>query len=248
MSTILKNAMAGTAVMALMAAEESNAAGGDTNTQTDVTTTDSGSTGTDTTGGESTGDGNTGTTETAETITRPKPGSMSGLVWDTADELYKARVAAGFEHPIPLSSEVSEIYMTIPGAKDPTCRAQFARWVRFNGFEQILKDRKAAERPTKNVDPAVAAEKAKKKAEREEKKKLRDEKRAARAEADKAKADAVSAFKAKIAEQAASAVASKAAEVNAKNEADSKEVPESVTEGTDPAVIESIKKRNAKNK
>lgn len=226
----LKTALALSAVSMLGAMayntdlEGSNAAGGDTTTETVTATAE------------------------PEKINRPKAGSMSGLVWDTADALYTARADAGMEHPIPVSSEVSGIYMTIPGAKDPTCRAQFARWVRFNGFEQLLKDRKAAERGTKDIDPEVAAAKAAKKAEREAKKADKLAKKEARAEADKVKQEATSAYKQKLAEQAVASLAKPASDINAKNEADSQEVPESVTEGTDDGVIESLKKRNAKNK
>src|SRR5262245_6617842 len=74
---------------------------------------------------------------------RPEPGSRTGLVWDYADSLYNANLAAGKANPVPTIGEVKELYMRIPAAMPATCQTQYGRWVIYHGFRDLLKARRA---------------------------------------------------------------------------------------------------------
>lgn len=160
-------------------------------------------------------------------IKRPEPGSVTGALWDIADEISRE-----LGRPAPRKDVVDRYMANVPNANQATANTQYARWVTFHGASDALRQARIAEtnerRAAKEKERADAkaareAEKAAKIAEREaeqqrksaereakkaaieaekaERKAARDAERQAKAEAKKAEADAKE--KAKASEKAA---------------------------------------------
>lgn len=134
-------------------------------------------------------------------IKRPDEGTVTGKLWDIADEESKK-----LGRPAPRKVVVDRYMSEQPNANNATANTQYARWVTFNNASEILKKARQEEKASKTAEADQA--KAAKKAEA-------DAKKAAKEAEKKAKADA----KAKAAEEKAAA---KAAEAKAKEEAKAK--------------------------
>lgn len=141
-------------------------------------------------------------------IKRPDAGSITGKLWDIADEISSAKNTAASR------KEVVDRYMAeVPNANQATANTQYARWVTFHGVSALLRDQRASE--TKARREAADAEKAKAKEDAEAKKKAELE----AAAADKQrKADEKTAKAAAIAEEKAAKKAEKEAEKQRKAE------------------------------
>jgi hypothetical protein len=158
-------------------------------------------------------------------IKRPDSGTVTGKLWDIADEISKEKGRPA------LRSEVVARYMAEqPNANQATANTQYARWVTFHGANDAIRslrssetaerrsgkdkereEAKAAREAEKKAKAeAAAADRAAKAAEKEAKKKAIEEERArvkAEKEAEKARKAA-----AKEAEKAAAAAAAAPAE------------------------------------
>lgn len=150
-------------------------------------------------------------------VTRPFPGTKTGLVWDYADAIYKARQNAGVAHPVPVIAEVQKLYNNVVGAVPATCRQQFQFWCVFHGLKDAWRARVEAEGQEVDAEK-IAARQAKEQAKLDkakaaaEKAAQRVEKMKADAEAKVAKANEM----AKKAEAAAKAAREKAESMLAK--------------------------------
>ena len=112
--------------------------------------------------------------------TRPTPGTLTGLVWDYADAITAQRAAAGEPHTIATIGEVKAYYEKVEGSQTSTCQAQYGRWVKFHNYGDLLKARRAAEKPVTDKDAEKAAKKAAKEAERAAKKAVVEAEKAAK--------------------------------------------------------------------
>lgn len=165
-------------------------------------------------------------------FTRPLSGTMTGLVWDIADE-----ISAAQKRPA-LRDEVWKEYQNrLPGANSATLSTQYSRWCGFHNVQEALRklraeQKKADEAAKAAEDAAKAAEKQAKEeakaAEAAAKEKAKAEKAAAKEaeKAAKAQAKAEAAAKAKAEKEAA---AKAAAEAAAKAAAEAAAVPPAPT-------------------
>lgn len=71
-------------------------------------------------------------------VSRPKAGTITGEVWDKADELSAATKAP---------ATIAALIDALPGIAEATVRTQYARWRKFHGVEGRLVAAKAAEEP-----------------------------------------------------------------------------------------------------
>lgn len=111
--------------------------------------------------------------------TRPIPNTKTGLVWDICDYLYNKRQSEGAALPVPVISEVIEIYEgKVFDAKGPTARQQFGFWLKFYGLEAMRDERVKTEGSAEDeAAKAAKAEKERIKAEKAaEKQKIADAK------------------------------------------------------------------------
>jgi len=81
-------------------------------------------------------------------IKRPEPGSLTGKLWDIADE-----ISGTLQRPAPRKDVISRYMTEVPGANTATANTQYARWVTFHGAAEALKSARA--------DAAAEREKAK---------------------------------------------------------------------------------------
>lgn len=180
-------------------------------------------------------------------VSRPFPGTKTGLVWDYADAIYKARQNAGVKHPVPVIAEVQNLYNNVVGAVPATCRQQFQFWCVFHGLKDAWRARVAEEGQEVDAEK-VAAKKAKEEAkllkvqEAAKKATARVEKMKADAEAKVAKANEMAAK----AEAAAKAAREKAESMIAKAQAASTAAAAN-TAPTEQAPAANADKGNKKN-
>jgi len=102
--------------------------------------------------------------ERANGVTRPFPGTKTGLVWDIADAILSFRHSQGFAHVVPLVGEVGAIYATVPDSVPSTCRMHFARWLQFRNLKSSWKariDAEGSEGDAEKIAKKQAAEAAK---------------------------------------------------------------------------------------
>lgn len=115
-------------------------------------------------------------------IARPIAGSLTGRLWDIADQ-----VSAELKAPAPRKKVIERYLAEVPGANVATANTQYARWVVYWGVADKLK---AAREGTRAAEAAAKAEaKAAKEKERADAKAVKDQERAeakAKAEADRA--------------------------------------------------------------
>lgn len=122
-------------------------------------------------------------------IKRPDAGTVTGKLWDIADE-ESAKLGA----PAPRKVVVDRYMAEQPLANVATANTQYARWVTYHGASEVLKANRAAAKAAKageseQAKAAKAAEKeAAKKAKADEKAAKAAEKEAARKAAADAKA------------------------------------------------------------
>lgn len=145
-------------------------------------------------------------------IKRPDPGTVTGRLWDIADE-----ESTKLNAPAPRKTVVDRYMKEQPNANQATANTQYARWSTYHGVGEVLK----ANRAKAKAEAAAAAE-AEKAAKEAEKKAAADAKEAAKAAKEKAKADAAAAKKAEKeaaakAKADAKAAADAAAAAKAKN-------------------------------
>jgi len=102
-------------------------------------------------------------------IKRPEPGSLTGKLWDIADE-----ISSTLQRPAPRKDVIARYMKDVPGANTATANTQYARWVTFHGAADALKsaranaaaeraEAKVAEREARakeRADAAAAKEKA----------------------------------------------------------------------------------------
>lgn len=157
-------------------------------------------------------------------IKRPDAGTVTGKLWDIADEESKK-----IGRPAPRKVVVDRYMAEQPGANNATANTQYARWVTFNGASEILKKARADEKAAKSAEADKA--KADKKAEAEAKKQAKEAEKAAKAEA-KAK-------------EKAEKEAAKAAE-KAKKDAEAKAAAEAKTKAEAEAAAAAAKAKPAK--
>lgn len=124
-------------------------------------------------------------------IKRPDAGSITGKLWDIADEISNAKNA-----PASRKEVVDRYLAEVPNANQATANTQYARWVTFHGVSGVLRQQREEETKARRAE-ADAAKEAEK---------------AAKAEAKKAEADAAAAAKAEKEQKAAEAKAAKEAE------------------------------------
>jgi len=147
---------------------------------------------------------------------RPTPSTLTGLVWDYADAITAKNQAEGKQHYVATIGEVKAYYDKVAGSQVSTCQAQYGRWVKFHAFGDLLKARRAAEKPVPTGQAEKDAVKAAKAAEAAAKKQAKVDEKAAKtaaaAAAKQAKLDEAAAKKqAKADEKAAkTAVAAQA--------------------------------------
>ena len=86
-------------------------------------------------------------------IKRPDADSVTGKLWNIADQISEAKGAPA------LRKEVTDRYMAeVPGANIATANTQYARWVAYHGVSDILKtQRKAAAEAKKTADAEAKA-------------------------------------------------------------------------------------------
>ncbi len=144
-------------------------------------------------------------------IKRPDAGSVTGKLWDIADD-----ESAKLGKPAPRKAVVDRYMAEQPNANVATANTQYARWVSYNGASDILRQQRAAEKAAKAESEAKAKADAKaaKDAEKAAAQKVKDDAKAEKAAA-KAKADAEKAAKAAEAKAAADAKAKADAEAAA---------------------------------
>jgi hypothetical protein len=139
-------------------------------------------------------------------VSRPFPGTKTGLVWDYADAIYKARLNAGVAHPVPVIAEVQKLYSNVVGAVPATCRQQFQFWCVFHDLKDAWRARVEAE--GQEVDAEKIAAKKAKEAEKVQKAEAAAAKAAARVEKLKADAEAKAQKAKEMAEKAEAAAKS----------------------------------------
>lgn len=109
-------------------------------------------------------------------IKRPDAGSITGKLWDIADEISEAKNA-----PATRKEVVDRYLAEVPNANQATANTQYARWVTFHGVSAVLRAQREQE---------TAARRAAAEAEKAEAKRAAEEKKATEvAEAEKAKAE-----------------------------------------------------------
>jgi uncharacterized membrane protein YqiK len=143
-------------------------------------------------------------------VSRPFPGTKTGLVWDYADAILDARTKAGKKHPVPVISEVQNLYNNVVGAVPATCRQQFQFWCKFHGLRDAWKAR--VDEEGNETDAAKIEAKKAKEAEKQAKAQEKAKKALERAEKQKADAEA----RIKKANEAAEKATKAAAELKAK--------------------------------
>lgn len=112
-------------------------------------------------------------------IKRPDTGTVTGKLWDIADE-ESAKLGA----PAPRKVVVDRYMAEQPLANVATANTQYARWVQYHGASEVLKANRAAAKAAKageseQAKAAKAAEKEAAKQAKEQAKKEAAEKRAA---------------------------------------------------------------------
>jgi len=144
-------------------------------------------------------------------IKRPDAGSVTGKLWDIADEESKKLNA-----PAPRKTVVDRYMKEQPGANNATANTQYARWVTYNGASEILKANRAATKTAgaEAKEKEKAEKAAAKQAEKDAKAKAKADEKAVK-DAEKAAAAAKKAEEKAAAEKAA-------ADAKAKAEADKK--------------------------
>jgi hypothetical protein len=167
-------------------------------------------------------------------VSRPFPGTKTGLVWDYADAILKARTEKNMKHVVPVISEVQKLYNNVVGAVPATCRQQFQFWCKFHGLRDAWAARVAEEGNEADADK-IAARKAKEEAKL---KKAQETAEKAKARAEKQKADAEARVKkaeetAKKAQEAAEAAKKKADDMLAKANAAANAAKESAAPATE---------------
>lgn len=139
-------------------------------------------------------------------IKRPDAGSVTGKLWDIADE-ESAKLGA----PAPRKAVVDRYMKEQPGANNATANTQYARWVTYNGASEILKQNRA-----KTKEEGAAAKEAEKAAKQAEKQAAKDAKAKEKADAKAVKdAEKAAAAAKKAGEKAAADAAKKAADEKA---------------------------------
>ncbi|MEK1887547.1 MAG: hypothetical protein AAAB35_08235 [Phyllobacterium sp.] len=77
---------------------------------------------------------------------RPEAGTLTGLVWDLADEHYEN------SGKVPTVRQIVQQYMSrVQGAKETTCRTQYWRWIQYHDFNVALKRVMSDERMRKRA-------------------------------------------------------------------------------------------------
>lgn len=145
-------------------------------------------------------------------VKRPESGTLTGALWDIADQLSEAANA-----PATRKAVVEAYMASVPNANLATANTQYARWVRYHDVSAMLAEGReaakveaAAKREAAKAEKAAAREAEKiakmeaKAAEKAEKAAAREAEKAAKAEALEAEKAAKAAAKAE-AEAAASA-------------------------------------------
>lgn len=141
-------------------------------------------------------------------IKRPDPGTVTGKLWDIADE-----ESTKLNAPAPRKVVVDRYMAEQPGANQATANTQYARWTTYHGVADVLKVNRA-----KAKAEAAAKAEAEKAAKEAEKKAADEAKAAEKAAKEKAKADKAAAAKA----EKEAAAAKKAADKKAADEAAAK--------------------------
>lgn len=82
-------------------------------------------------------------------IKRPEPGSVTGKVWDIADDISRK-----LGRPAP-RKDVIAAYMTAqPNANRATANTQYARWVTFHGAQEALRKAREADAAARKAEKA----------------------------------------------------------------------------------------------
>lgn len=116
-------------------------------------------------------------------IKRPDAGSVTGKLWDIADEISNSKGAPATR------KEVVDRYMAeVSGANQATANTQYARWTTFHGVGSILAQQRKAEAEQRKAAKAAEGEAAKK-AKEEAKAAKAAEAQAKKEAREKAKAD-----------------------------------------------------------
>lgn len=139
-------------------------------------------------------------------IKRPDTGTVTGKLWDIADEESKK-----LGQPAPRKAVVDRYMAEQAGANVATANTQYARWVAYHGASEALKKNREAEKQAKAkaAADAKAAKDAERKAKADEKAREAAERKAAKEAEKKAAADKAAADKA-AADKAAAAKAAQA--------------------------------------
>lgn len=120
--------------------------------------------------------------EKQNNITRPIAGTLTGKLWDIADQ-----VSAELKAPAPRKTVIDRYMKEVPGANRATANTQYARWVVYWGVADKLKVARETARAA-DAD-AKAKAKAEKETARADAKAAKEKERAdakAKAEADRA--------------------------------------------------------------
>ena len=89
-------------------------------------------------------------------IKRPDAGSITGKLWDIADEISNAQGTPALRKPV-----VDRYLAEVPGANQATANTQYARWVNFHGVSGVLRDARAAETAARRKEAEDAKAKVK---------------------------------------------------------------------------------------
>lgn len=134
-------------------------------------------------------------------FTRPLSGTMTGMVWDIADEISAEKKRPALRDEVWKEYQVRQL-----GANSATLSTQYSRWCGFHNVQEALRKLRAEQKQAE-----LAANNAEASAKEAEKKAAAEAKAAEKAAKEQAKADkAAAAAKAK-ADKAAAAEAAKAA-------------------------------------
>lgn len=119
-------------------------------------------------------------------IKRPDTGSVTGRLWDIADE-----ESAKLGQPAPRKAVVDRYMAEQPAANVATANTQYARWVTYHGASDVLRQNRDAAKAEKSKagEAAKAAKEAEKAAAKEAKEKEKADKAAKKAADKKAKED-----------------------------------------------------------
>ena len=109
-------------------------------------------------------------------IKRPASGSITGKLWDIADDLSKR-----LGRPAPRKDVVDSYMNSVPGANQATANTQYARWTTYHGAAAALREAREAETAERRA--AKEAANAEKEAAKAEAKRIAEEEKAAKAKA-----------------------------------------------------------------